>query len=144
MRYLFAVTNGRFNRYGFFPHSAAPPPQFGITSKQQKEFCKELDENSFYCFEKKLEPAICEAIQNFSQQVPILNEPTLDANLVAHARSFEPFDRSNPGATKYLVEEQVAMQAPEIQRLLADDSVRGLAGAYLGTSPVLSSLCFGG
>jgi hypothetical protein len=85
-------------------------------------------QHGFYVFKRTVSTEITDAIRHFSEQAPSIARGADSAAAV--------YPRSSPAVGRYDIQEEVALQCPEIQEFVTDPAMALIAQKYLG-QPVL-------
>ena len=91
-----------------------------------------LREDGFVVFDAKLPTEICADLRRFAETMPA--EPEGEAG---ERREPVLYDRAAPVSRRYNFEEQVVIEQPVVQRLMADESLLSFAQEYFGAAPLL-------
>ena len=140
LRRLFCLTNGRLNN-GLGKASAVlhPPQPIGDPSGVLGEMdvaaldrvCGALERDGFYVFERKLDPAICDEVYRWANEIP--GEPVPRP---ADAPHHLVYDREALIAPKYQFDEATILSSEHLRALTTDVSMVALAQRYLGCRPI--------
>ena len=89
-----------------------------------------ISRDGYVVFETGLEPALCDALEEFARTTPATMTPA-PADGSKHT-----YDPRSPLATRYDFDEQELLRHPPVQRLAVDPTIRAVAHAYLRAVPV--------
>jgi len=139
---LFCVTRGVSNDIlskviSFFDKPLRLPNYHGIlgnlTSQEIQQVVRTLENEGYYIFERKLSPELIANLYNFaSEQECTLRQ--LDGH--EHAAIIKTrYDRNHLQSSVYDISSKTLIAHPQIQTLLCDHSLLGVAQQYLKTSP---------
>lgn len=102
----------------------------------QRQIAQQIGRDGFYVFENRLPASLCDEIERFARETPTIvqgfSKDRSDRYLFNEA---EP-----PLGKKYSLPEDLLVQSAGMQQLMADQSLAGIAEAYLGTLPSLSDV----
>ncbi|MDX2212957.1 MAG: GSCFA domain-containing protein [Oculatellaceae cyanobacterium bins.114] len=144
LRELYCLTNGEFNDFisnvlGIYYPEYSLRQVKGLLGKlddrAMDEVVQSLQKDGFYQFEYKLSKQHCEELKNFA-----LTNPCRPNSLDAESDVRTLYDRQSALATLYYFDEKVLINNPLIQTLVADQSLLGIAQAYLGCKPICDSV----
>lgn len=93
-----------------------------------------LKENGFVVLENVLSADMCEKILNLSLKIPGSNRAM---DLGQNATYAGLYNRVNPSSNRFEYDGTTLVNQPEIQEILADESLMAFAQEYLGGSPIL-------
>jgi len=140
MRRLYCITQGRSNRLltrmlarsARAPVSAATDGTLAdMTARERDAAVERLRQDGFIVLGRRLDDEEIESLVEFARTTPAQLMPAPPVGPVESR-----FDRERPLAIKYELPERRIIEHPVVQRLLADQSLRDLAGRYLGCEPV--------
>lgn len=140
MRWLYCLTNGRFNDLmQQFIGSVHPPYSFpsgrGILGNLDETAVEEviagLRQDGIWVFNERVAPELCERLKTFASTVDCCVPTFSDSGRVR-------YDPDRPVSVLYRVPEVELINDNEVQSLLADTSLLALAQAYLGCEPVIA------
>ena len=140
---LFCVSGGRSNdlmarlvSWRFPPVTIAVAP--GVLpaqdAQQLAQGTTELRQRGYHVLDHRVPDHICDRLLDFALTQPaILRAGEGQAGAPATAR----YDPQHPQAVRYEYTQQVLIDNPDIQKLMADPALIGVAQAYLGAEPVV-------
>jgi len=143
MVYFFCLTGGRFNDWAsriiswrFRPLALAS--KAGVLGDMsgaggQKKL-RELNGKGYVIFKGALSSDACERLMQFALQTHATVRP-MDGESKAGAPRNALFDARNPTAIRYDYVPEALLANPEVQSLMADQSLLALAEMYLATRP---------
>lgn len=140
MRRLYRTTNGRFNDVmgtvckAFHPKRSTTLQESIFADSTQDEIREiggHLRRDGFYKFERKLPPALCDALIDLS-----LTALGVGISLDKTPRQPSVFDRQNPGTVRHQFRPDQLFMDPTVQQLTTDPYFFAIAQQYLGFNPV--------
>jgi hypothetical protein len=136
LRRLFVATDGRLNDASARVTGVLHPPRSvelvqgvlgDLDADAVDRLARQIDRDGFIVFDAKLSPELCDRITEYALSTPAHPDGAEQAVL---------YDRANPSAARYEFDEQTIFGLPELQEMLADESLRAVAQSYLGCAPV--------
>ncbi len=128
-------------RYATLAQEAAITPCTGIlghlTVQDITRINQQIREKGYYVFEEVIPADICDQITEFALKKPALIESD---DMKGHQEEFAIFSATNPISKTYKLPESTSITHPLVQDLMADDSLRAIARAYVCSEPVLASV----
>ncbi len=103
-----------------------------LDANKINKIIQSINKDGYYVFEQLLPNDICEKITSLATTQECSLRGALDPTL-----KLSIYDRDNPIAVTYWLEEEYLITNPDIQMLMADLSILAIAQAYLETQPVL-------
>ncbi len=142
MRRLFCATNGEFNdlvhqllskNTGGGARPAAASGVLGATDDARLDTIVEaIGRDGFYVFEQRLPEEVCDGLRGLA-----LRTPCKLGGIGGVAGGPQLYDRARLVANRYDLPEAVVAANADVQALLLDESIRAVATAYLGCTPIL-------
>lgn len=139
----FCMTNGRSNDLltnwiaKRHPPFNLPEPNgvLGSLGSSMDTVTQALNAKGYFVFPKKLDKDMCDRLQAFG-----LNEPSIvreDERPLADGGARRPYgpDRGHPRGIRYDVPIKALLENDDVQTLLCDPSILGVAQSYLGSQP---------
>lgn len=142
---LFTLTGGRSNdlasRWLSALHPPTPATANGVLGDLSGARMAELDarlrRDGHVLFPAALPPALCDRLLEFALMQPCRRRP-MDGEAAGATEAV--YERAKPTGIVYDFHPQVLVNNPDIQGLMQDSSILGLAQAYLGAQPVLDTV----
>jgi len=98
------------------------------------EYVAQLRQEGCVLFERALAPEACERLAKFAYDTPALVRP-MDGERGSSRPRFAQFDPDKPIAVRYDFDTDALLDNPDVQALLADQSLLYLVQEYLGCLP---------
>lgn len=138
---LYCLTNGYSNAFlswllklqqhpYIFPH--ANGVLGNLDRVEISRVVQEIRKDGYYVFEQLLSVDICDKLISLALTKECNLRGSLDADI-----KMSIYDRTNPIAVTYWLQEEDLIANPDIQALMADLSIFAIAQAYLETQPIL-------
>lgn len=149
MRDLYCVTNGRSNDVmGAMSGWLHPPPSMseasGVLGTASRADVARVADNirlkGYHVFDRRLPDSFQSALVAFALSAPaspLVNRATDGLNdFRFEYLPAQTYDRHHVISAKYVLDAQRVAEQPEVQALLMDASLLGVAGAYLRAEPI--------
>lgn len=142
---LFCLTSGRFNGFMtnllkfFYPIQKIQTAN-GVLGNLSKEnintIVDSLNRDGYFVFTSALPEEKCKALLEASLSIPAKSR-ILDQSTSKILPTKQLFDRQNPSAIRYDYDFADLLVIPEVQELMADQSLIAIAEKYLGVKPII-------
>jgi hypothetical protein len=100
----------------------------------------DLRSNGFHVFAQRMPAWLCDRLEAFARtQESVIRPMDQEANRIFGDRK-AVYDPSSPQGIIYQFEQDVLINQPELQALMADTSLLAVAQAYIGSQPVLDEV----
>ncbi len=120
------------------------PPANGVLGSLSKQdlsaIAQLLDRRGFYVFPQKLHAEMCDRLMAFGLDQPSVVRADENELAAADTRRVYRGDRSTPRGIRYDFPAEDLLANADVQALLCDLSILGVAQAYLGSRPVADVL----
>jgi hypothetical protein len=147
---LFCLTRGRSNdlmacAVGLLKRPYRLPPARGVLGDLGEEgvarVVATLREFGYHVFEQRLPPDMCARLLQFGLSQPCtVRPPDQVAGQPPAAAKVTVYDPANPLGVVYDFDPQDLVNHPDVQALICDPSILGVAQAYVGSRPVLDEI----
>ncbi len=138
---LYCLTNGYSNAFLSWLLKLRRPPYIfphtngvlgDLDSTKISKVVKAIRKDGYYVFDRLLAVDVCEKLISFALTKKCNLKDTSDPTL-----KLSIYDRENPVAVTYWLQEEDLISNPDIQMLMGDLSILAIAQAYLETQPIL-------
>jgi hypothetical protein len=143
MRKLFVLTNGRSNDVISRLVSKKPYDNVSLngvlgidSSKDLENIVRDINENGYHVFDKKLPVDMVDSIFKYAQSTPC-SYLSVTPGGSAYSEDKVPFDESNIISPRYEFNQQQILECEALQSLIFDSSILSVAQSYLRTRPIL-------
>jgi hypothetical protein len=103
------------------------------------EITSQIERDGYYIFEQKLSDELCDRLLEFALTSPATVRPEAGAG-GGGGTIMARYDRDKPLAVRYDFSPESLLANPDIQRILADDSIIAVAQSYLRATPIADVL----